>query len=50
MSEPMVRILMLGTGTWAATHAATFAAIPGCRVVAGADANAAARPELLRHP
>jgi len=25
MSEPMIRILMLGTGSWAATHAATFA-------------------------
>ena len=39
MSEPVVRILILGTGFWAATHATTFAAIPGCRVVAGVDAN-----------
>jgi predicted dehydrogenase len=40
MSKPSVRILILGTGSWAATHATTFAAIPGCRMVAGVDANA----------
>lgn len=40
MSTSEVRVLILGTGFWAATHAATFAAIPGCWVVAGVDSNA----------
>ena len=41
MSEPMVRILILGTGDWAAAHVANYAKIAGCRVVAGVDADAA---------
>jgi predicted dehydrogenase len=41
MSEPVVRILILGTGTWAAAHATNFATIPGCRIVAAVDSNAA---------
>jgi predicted dehydrogenase len=33
----MVRLLILGTGEWAASHAEHFAAIPGCQIVAGVD-------------
>ena len=36
----MVRILILGTGTWAASHAENFSALPGCQVVAGVDPDA----------
>ena len=32
-----VRLLILGAGTWAESHAAFFAAIPGCEVVAAVD-------------
>ena len=35
----MLRLLILGTGNWAASHAAAFAAIPGCQVAAGVDAH-----------
>jgi predicted dehydrogenase len=32
-----MRLLILGTGAMAATHARAFGAIPGCEIVAGAD-------------
>jgi len=35
----MVRLLILGTGNWAASHVAGFTVVPGCQVVAGVDAN-----------
>ena len=40
MSEPLVRILIVGTGFWAEAHATAFAAIPECRIVAAVDVNA----------
>ncbi len=40
MSAP-VRVLILGTGGMAAAHAAAYAAIDGCEVVAGIDTNKA---------
>jgi predicted dehydrogenase len=33
----MVRLLILGTGNWAASHAENFTAIPGCQVVGAVD-------------
>jgi predicted dehydrogenase len=39
MRQTMIRLLILGTGNWAASHAAAFAAVPGCLVVAGVDAS-----------
>ena len=42
MSNP-VRVLILGTGGMAGAHAEAYAAIPGCKVVAGVDTN----PERL---
>lgn len=44
MSTPVIRLLILGTGNWAASHAAAFAALPGCAVMAGVDA----QPERAR--
>lgn len=35
----MVRLLILGTGKWAESHAENFAAVPGCQVVAGVDSS-----------
>ncbi len=41
MSQPLVRMLILGTGSWAAAHADAYTAMPGVEVVAGVDANPA---------
>ncbi|MFO1039002.1 MAG: Gfo/Idh/MocA family oxidoreductase [Geminicoccaceae bacterium] len=39
MTSAPVRLLILGTGSWAASHAEEFSRLPTCRVVAGVDAN-----------
>lgn len=39
MSEKNIRLLILGTGHWAASHAQNFASVSGCQVVAAVDAS-----------
>ncbi|MFO1069266.1 MAG: Gfo/Idh/MocA family oxidoreductase [Geminicoccaceae bacterium] len=35
--QPVIRLLILGTGNMAAAHVAGFRSVPGCRIVAGVD-------------
>ena len=48
MSEKPVRILILGTGDMAASHARHFNEIPGVRVVAGIDISEARVKEFCK--